>query len=182
MPNALLIDGEIYPLRTDFRAGIEYQMMAAAGKLTAASLYKIWFVDRFPSNIVEALEGIKRFFLRKDEEPKEPKRGPIPYDFTVDADVIASGFLCKYGIDITSSRTEMHWWRFMALLEGLVAPDFARRVEIRTKDLSGMKSKERSRWMKLRNEYAIHTNNETAEDHLAMLDRIAAEHGGECDG
>ena len=182
MPNALLIEGDTYPIRTDFRAGIEYQTVAAAGKLTAANLYEIWFVDRYPQNVNEAQEGINRFYRREDATKGAHSKGPIPYDFTVDADVIVSGFLQKYGIDLTDPELEMHWWRFMALLEGLAGSNFAWRVDVRTRDLSGMKSKERARWMKMRSEYAIEKKSETVADHMAMLDQIIARHGGETHG
>lgn len=77
MPNALLIEGDTYPIRTDFRAGIEYQAVAAAGKLTAANLYEIWFVDRYPQNVNEAQEGINRFYRREDATKEDHSKGPI---------------------------------------------------------------------------------------------------------
>ena len=97
-----------------------------------------------------------------------------------DSDVIAAGFQQKYGIDLTDPATTMHWWRFMALLEGLCGPDFARRVEIRTKDLSGMQAKERAQWLKLRKAYAIHRGGEeTTIGHLRMLDEMMGKGGGD---
>ena len=177
MPNALLIDGRAYLIRTDFRVGIEYQREAAAGKLTVASLLNLWFPEDQPEDVHAALEGVSRFLRRSDSEP-DKTNGPVPYDLTVDSDVIAAGFLEKYGIDLTAPATEMHWWRFAALLEGLCGPSFARRVEIRTRDLSGMKAKERAQWMKLRNQYAIHKVTESYEDHIRHLDEIIARGGG----
>lgn len=185
MPNALRISGRVYPIRTDFRTGIEYQRMAAAGKLTAASLLDVWFPGEVPEDIPDAVEGISRFLRRKDApapDQDQDYEGPIPYDFTADADVIVSGFLSQYGIDLTAPNQAMHWWRFMALLEGLVAPNLARRIDIRTRDLAGMKSRERAQWLKLRQAYAIHSDNESVANHLAELDRIIAGHGGELHG
>lgn len=181
MPNALMIAGRVYPIRTDFRVGIEYQRIAAAGELTAANFFNLWFPEEPPEDFSEAVKGVSRFLRRKDQnEPKETgEKGPIPYDLTVDSDVIAAGFLERYGIDLTAPTTEMHWWRFAALLEGLCGPDFAQRVDIRTRDLGGMKAKERARWIKMRRQYAIHrAGEETAEDHLRKLDEIIARNGG----
>ena len=180
MPNALLIGGRAYPIRTDFRVGIEYQRIAAAGELTAAIFLSLWFPEDQPDDISAALEGVSRFLRRQDSPPeKENSDGPTPYDLTVDSDVIAAGFQQKYGIDLTDPETHMHWWRFAALLEGLCGPSFARRVEIRTKDLSGMKAKERAQWMRLRNQYAIHKDTESYEDHIRHLDEIVARGGGQ---
>ena len=75
MPNALQIGGRTYPIRTDFRAGIEYQTLAAAGKLTAAKLYGIWFPGPLPDDPTEAAEGVQRFYRRKDE-PQPESTGP----------------------------------------------------------------------------------------------------------
>ena len=183
MPNALLIDGKHYPLRTDFRAGIEYQTMAAAGELTAASLYGIWFPGPLPDDPAEAAEGIQRFYRRKDEAARESagEPGPIPYDFTQDADVMVSAFMREYGIDLTDPNTTMHWWRFMALLEGLYTYGFSDRVGFRVADLSGLDAKTRKRLLKKRGQFAIR-HSETTEDHLAQLDDIIAKHGGGNDG
>lgn len=183
MPNALKIDGKTYPIRTDFRAGIEYQALAAAGKLTAANLYSIWFTGPLPDDPAEAAEGVQRFYRRKDEPHPENigPGGPIPYDFTVDADVIISAFQRAYGIDLTDPEATMHWWRFMALLEGLYTYGFADRVGFRVQDLSGLDAKTRGRLLKKRGQFAI-LHSETTEDHLAQLDDIIAKHGGGTDG
>ena len=157
--------------------------MAAAGKLTAANLYGVWFPGPQPKNAVAAAEGIQRFYRRKDEPPpsSDHPAGPIPYDFTVDADVIAAAFMRKYSIDLTDPGTTMHWWRFMALLEGLYAYSFAARVGFRVADLSGMDAKTRGQLLKKRGQFAI-LHEETTADHLSRLDEIIARHGGEAHG
>lgn len=176
MPNALLIGGKSYPIRTDFRAGIEYQRLAAAGKLTAASLYSIWFPGRAPLDAAAASEAIFRFYCQgREPEPHTP--GPIAYDFSKDAGPICTDFQKYYGIDLTDPETTMHWWRFMALLEGLYTYDFSDRVRFRVADLSGMDAKTRAGWLKKRSQFSI-LHEETTEDHLNYLDRIIAEHGG----
>lgn len=157
-------------------------MLAAAGELTAANVFALWFPGDPPEDAAAALEAINRFYRRKDEPPEtssDGAPGPIPYDFTVDAGAIHADFMREYGVDLTVA--EMHWWRFMALLEGLITPTFSRRVEVRTKDLSGMKSKERAAWMKMRSIYAIEET-ETFEDHIAQLDAIIARGGGHSSG
>ena len=40
-----------------------------------------------------------------------------PFDFEEDADLIYAGFMQQYGIDLQES--DMHWWKFMILLENL---------------------------------------------------------------
>lgn len=120
-------------------------------------------------------------FYCQDREPKPDVPGPIAYDFTVDAGPICADFQRVYGIDLTDPETTIHWWRFMALLEGLYTYGFADRVGFRVADLSGLNAKERGRLLKKRSQFAI-LHEETTEDHLNYLDRIIAEHGGEDHG
>ena len=40
-----------------------------------------------------------------------------------------------------------------------------------------MKAKERAQWMRLRNQYAIHKDTESYEDHIRHLDEIIARGG-----
>lgn len=179
MPNALCIDGKTYKIRTDFRAGIEYQTLAAAGKLTAAKIYAIWFTEAIPENTEAATEAVQRFYRRKDEPVEEPNgsRGPIPYDFMVDADIIAADFQRVYNIDLTNPNTTMHWWRFMALLEGLYSYRFSDRVGFRVADLTGLDGTQRAGLLKKRSQFSIEQGM-SVEDHLAQLDEIIARHGG----
>ena len=56
-----------------------------------------------------------------------------PFDFEEDADLIYAGFLQQYGIDLQES--DMHWWKFMILLENLGnGTRLSRIMEFRTID------------------------------------------------
>lgn len=56
-----------------------------------------------------------------------------PFDFVEDADLIYAGFLQQYGIDL--QEEDMHWWKFMILLENLGADTrLSRIMEYRTID------------------------------------------------
>ena len=56
-----------------------------------------------------------------------------PFDFEEDADLIYAGFMQQYGIDLQEEN--MHWWKFMILLENLGADTrLSRIMEYRTID------------------------------------------------
>ena len=56
-----------------------------------------------------------------------------PFDFEEDADLIYAGFLQQYGIDL--QEVDMHWWKFMILLENLGTDTrLSRIMEYRTID------------------------------------------------
>ena len=175
----MVIGGEVYPIRTDFRAGIEYHREVKSDNATLASLFRIWFPEATPEDSSEALEAIHRFYRRSDAPPENTSKGPTAFDFDKDADAICAAFMREYGIDLTT--VEMHWWRFMALMDGLYSYSFADRVGFRTADLTGLDSKQRAKLLKKRNHFSLDEYESTA-DHLARLDSIIARSGGGNDG
>lgn len=63
------------------------------------------------------------------------ERGEAVFDFEADGDAIFAGFWQTYGIDLTV--TDLHWFKFNALLRSLPPEtEFMRRIGLRTLDLS----------------------------------------------
>lgn len=181
MPNAVMLDGNVYPISTDFRTGITYQMRSAAGNLTPEDFFRLWFPGPCPENTAAAVEAVNRFYRRRDEPAKhDTGDGPRAFDFSQDADVIFSAFWERYGIDL--NRADMHWWQFMALLEGLYTYGFSERVGFRVADLSGLDAKSRTRLLKKRSQFSIMEPGKTAQGHLSALDEIIARYGGDAHG
>ena len=160
-------------------------MASVSGNLSVAEAFSIWFKNRIPPQEfwADALEGISRFYRRKDEPAPEDSSGgteepAIGWDFAVDADIIYADFMRVYGIDLETA--ELHWWRFMALLEGLYAPTFRERVGFRIGDISGLSSKQRAQAIRLRNAYAIYHEDGggsgSVDDHLEFLQSIIDKH------
>lgn len=175
MPNALKIQGKCYPISTDFRTGLRFWALCRDGKLTGTAALKLWFPGEKPGDGEEAMEGIRRFYLRRDEPMENgAARGPILYDFLQDQGAITAGFQEKYGMDLQDPGLSLHWWRFMALLEGLMLPDMRRRAEIRALEPGECPPAQREAIMKLRRCYAIGEKKETLREHLRHLDEIIA--------
>ncbi len=85
-------------------------------------------------------------------EPVIPK--PL-YDFAFDAKYIISGFRQDYKIDLT--ETDMHWWKFRILLDGLSSgTEFKQRVMYRNTNTADIKDvKERQRIQRIQRAIAI---------------------------
>lgn len=74
-----------------------------------------------------ALEAALAFLERKQAgQPKRPEtksqrrnKGKRLFDWDWDAERIVSDFEREYSIDLTDPELHMHWWRFMALFNGL---------------------------------------------------------------
>lgn len=156
-------------------------MRAAAGNLTLEDFLRLWFPGPCPENTAETVEAVNRFYRRRDEPaaPDTPE-GPRAFDFRQDAAVIYAAFRGKYGIDLTEAR--LHWWQFMALLEGLYTYGFSDRVGFRVADLSGLSAKQRTELLKKRRQFAIPEPKKTAQGHLTALDEIIKRHGGDRHG
>lgn len=156
-------------------------MRAAAGDLTPEDFLRLWFPGPCPENTAEAVEAVNRFYCRRDEPAAEPvPDGPRAFDFRQDAEAIYAAFRSRYGIDLTEAR--LHWWQFMALLEGLYTYGFADRVGFRVADLSGLDAKQRTELLKKRRQFSIPEPGKTAQGHLAELDAIIKQHGGDGHG
>lgn len=67
----------------------------------------------------------------------------LPFDYQCDAPYIVAAFQRLYGIDLTTEH--VHWFRFRALLRGVIGEDcmFSRIIDWRTADLSDMDPEKR---------------------------------------
>lgn len=168
-----MIEGVCCPIHTDFRLGLRLWHRGRQGKLSMEELLEDYFPGRKPENWEAAAEGIRRFFLRKDAPAEQEAAGPQAYDLMRDADAICGGFLEKYGIHLLRPETELHWWVFLALTEGLFVPNLAGRVELRTMSLQGLSPERRKTVLALRRQYAI--EEETLAEHMARLEQAGKE-------
>ena len=120
-------------------------------------------------------------FYRRSEESPEAGAGTAQepaYSFSEDADVIAAAFQRVYGIDLSAAR--IHWWRFCALLNGLLIHTFEDRVRYRLVDPEEIKNgRERSVHRKYKRVYALDRRGRhkqeptTLEEYNAQLLRMA---------
>ena len=131
-------------------------MKLLSGQLTQADVLN-WFEDAPPSDYSAAQEAVFQFYRCGAETQNVSDTGSIPapaYAFGVDAAVIISAFQKEYGIDLTT--VHLHWWRFSALLEGLISCSFAERVSYRQCDPAEIKAKDmRNRYAKLKRRFAL---------------------------
>ena len=137
-------------------------------------LLDLYFPQQRPRDHEAALEAIFAFYrCGKAPEKKKTDQSP-PYAFGADADALCAAFLQSYGIDLTTA--EMHWWRFQALLSGLLEIGFAERVRVRTTTLGKIKDRDmRVRIQRLQELYALDRHGEhqkaptTLEEYEEML-------------
>lgn len=178
-PETVEVGGRIYPINTDFRAGIALETAVLHGEIDTAGLLKLYYPSGVPTDVEGAVDAMLWLYRcgAKDEQGGGA-RNPTAvraYDFEQDADSIYAAFRAAYGIDLESAR--LHWWTFRRLLRGLPEDcEFMRRVMVRTADLSSLGKEQRKAIQKLRNKYALRPcgrRQTLADRNAAMLEYAA---------
>lgn len=163
-PKTITVNGTEYLIRWDFRTALQCdQILRSQSKLTGTILLKalLKFYVRRP--LMFGDEHIDQMFWflscgREKDKRRFPRKeaginNKQPFDFEKDADVIYAGFLQQYRIDL--QKENMHWWKFMILLENLGADTkLAKLIEYRTVDIANEKlSKEMRNFYKAMQRY-----------------------------
>ena len=162
-PVKLNIGGAVCPINSDFRTVLRcYEVQGGSKELSPEQLSEILqlFYPKRKRFSKEHIDKMFWFFAcgRGKEKKKFPRKiaglnNKQPFDFGTDADLIYAGFMQQYGIDL--QREDMHWWKFMILLENLGADTRLQKVmEYRTIDTSSKNlSKEQRKFLKAMQRY-----------------------------
>ena len=127
LPESVEADGESYPIKTDFKVWLKfYSIMTDKEKSPAerATSAILCCFDgdkgkKLPKRLDDAVSALFRFYSKGADEEcgKIASKREKVFDFTEDSGYIYAAFFEQYGIDLTKSS--MHWYRFLALLNGL---------------------------------------------------------------
>lgn len=162
-PIKLNIGGAVCPINSDFRTVLRcYEVQGGSKELSPEQLSEILqlFYPKRKRFSKEHIDKMFWFFAcgRGKEKKKFPRKiaglnNKQPFDFETDADLIYAGFMQQYGIDL--QREDMHWWKFMILLENLGTDTRLQKVmEYRTIDTSSKNlSKEQRKFLKAMQRY-----------------------------
>lgn len=123
-PIKVKIEDKEYPINTDFRIAIECNSIAMDTEIgdyerALAIIYKL-FGDKGledKQNHCKLLELAQKYLLCGKELNQDIKQDEIDMDFEQDMDYIEASFMSDYNIDL--ANTEMHWWKFYNLMNGL---------------------------------------------------------------
>lgn len=170
LPETVVVNGRTFVIESGFRTGILFEMMATDTSLSNADIASqallLYYRDDVPEDIEAAYEAIVWFYrCGYEERPKRRRRGKAEaeepqehdriFDYDEDGPLIYAAFKSQYQIDLQD--TDMHWWKFNALFQGL--HECERICEImgyRSLDLSEIKDKDtRVRYAKLKEKYAL---------------------------
>ena len=176
-----------YHINTDFKCGIkislaldDWQLGDEERVLTALSLL---YGEGIPDDMNIALDGLRWFLTCGKEADKASysdiddvdnakesvnvKGGDISFDFEVDASNIYAAFLKNYNIDLT--KTDMHWFQFIALFSNLKNTSLNDMMYYRTIDLSQYKGEQKAEMKALKERYKIHKITKQQVENLKIV-------------
>lgn len=176
-----------YHINTDFRIGIkislaldDWQLGDEERVLTALSLL---YGEGIPDDMNVALDGLRWFLTCGKEADKASysdiddvdnakesvnvKGDDISFDFEVDASNIYAAFLKNYNIDLT--KTDMHWFQFIALFSNLKNTSLNDMMYYRTIDLSQYNGEQKAEMKELKERYKIHKITKQQVENLKII-------------
>lgn len=153
-PEAIEVEGHRFKLDTSYQTAIRCFDMLQDEAVTDAErgvlimLFLIGDIPELSASGMKRLQELLVKYLQCGKEPEQVKemdeilteREP-DMDYSYDMGLIIASFISDYNIDLSdSSNDDMHWWKFIDLLNGLSPKSALSRVrEIRNKDLSDYK-------------------------------------------
>jgi hypothetical protein len=166
-PQYVEVDNKRYKINTDFRVAIECNRIAedkTIGDLERglAVIYALFGDEGIdtPEHYEKLLDLAKKYLLCGKEY--DTKRNEKPnMDFIQDYSYITTSFMSDYHIDL--DNCEMHWWKFVDLMNGLSNSEFGNCCilnkirNLRDLDISTIKdAKARKQIMEMKKEVALH--------------------------
>lgn len=140
-PTCAEIAGVCYPINTDYRVGLKCLAVADDPDISdeERALAIIYLLFGFiPDDHYDDFMRIASMYLSCGEEQEQHQARAKDMDFLQDEAYIEASFMSDYHINL--SKTDMHFWQFYTLLNGLTEHCVLSRVrELRTYDLSDIK-------------------------------------------
>lgn len=131
LPSHVMLRGEFYRVKTDFRYGIMFHRFVAEKK--PLSEYKVFFEGQPPAGFAQDVaNALLAFYMPRHTLPRAIAGlggSEETLDFTLDGDLIFAAFWQCYGVDLFA--TQMHWHKFLALLNGLQGTRLNEVIQIR---------------------------------------------------
>lgn len=122
-PKYVKVSDKKYEINTDFRIAIECNRIAEDTSIGDFERALAIIYTLFGDEGINAQDDYERLlelatkYLSCGKEISGSSNEEPDMDFVEDMDYIEASFMSDYNIDLTSE--EMHWWKFMKLMNGL---------------------------------------------------------------
>lgn len=167
----LVIDGEKYPIDTDFRTWIKFFYLANKREELEG------FFEQLALPFSQsAANAVCDFFVGPIQTDKSGKK---TFDFKSDEKMIYSAFQGAYNIDLMNIP-HLHWWKFMALFRSLPeGSELRTAMYFRGININDLPKSQRSHAIKMKNLYSIESQNGkrgvNLRDHVEHLKKLQEE-------
>lgn len=158
LPDRVQVKGKTYPIRTDFRVSILFELMMQDDRLDADQKIQQalgLYYPELPGHAGEAVSALLWFYRCGKEDTVQKKRMAARrgqtrvYDFEYDADYIYAAFLTQYGIDLQDA--ELHWWKFRAMFHSLTKEhEFVKIMGYRSMELEKLPKEQRDFYRRMK--------------------------------
>ena len=157
-PEFAEVDGKRYKINTDFRVALKCFEVIEDNSIcdeerALAVIYLLF--GEVPMSSAEDFLRIAGNYLTCGEKETTQANTERDMDFSADEKYITASFMSDYQIDL--STTNMHFWQYIRLIQGLTEKSVLSRVrEIRNYDLSEIKDpKTRAKMVKAKEAVAL---------------------------
>ena len=178
LPCELVICGEKYPIKSDFRIWIKFSQFISSGKRDILELAGIMqnVFETLPPSLEETIAAMLLFCSpvkkRNKSEKGETTQKKI-YDFDYDAELIYAAFMQQYRVDLCTQN--LHWQQFKALFDNLTEEtQFVKVMQYRSMDLSKVKDKEQKKFYRKMKQLYMLPDERTEEEKRADFERSFA--------
>lgn len=157
-PEYAEVAGVRYKINTDYRVALRcFEVIEnpdISDEERALAVVYLLFGE-VPMEYIEDFLRIAGMFLRCGETEEKQASAEKDMDFQADEKYIVASFMSDYQIDI--SRVDMHFWRYIQLIQGFTERSVMSRVrEIRNYDMTELKDpKSRQKMMKAKQAVAL---------------------------
>lgn len=172
LPTAIDVEGEVIPIKWDFRKSIAFETAMQSPRLTPeeqlTKLLEIYFDEKaliqidslVKEGLAESVLGSVFSFYRCGKadvkSTSSPKNKRPSYSFDYDSERIYAAFLEQYNVDLYKTES-LHWWKFRAMFSNLSdGCEIIKIMQIRTRDIDkDMSPKERKALRQAKALYAL---------------------------
>jgi hypothetical protein len=119
-PSSVCVNGIEYPIKTEFYLWINFGQLIEGRESIVLEEVNFLYQWKIPEDREAGFRELAKFYENRQILPRPTGKadGVISYDWELDSEYIYAAFMQQYRIDLIT--TDLHWFDFCALFNGLV--------------------------------------------------------------
>ena len=116
LPDSVEVSGRVYRIKTGHPYWFRFAEIIGQETKYIAD-FEYLYIDERPEDRQAGVDALYKFYYEEKEIPRCDEPGDRVIDYAIDADLLYSGILQCYGIDLADK--EYHWHKVRAMIAGL---------------------------------------------------------------